>query len=137
MQVSQRSPCKNSDFLNIISSEPASSHSDSTQMSPSNHLQSKLGHSPLRTSKQIKREAFIKEGLAKLEERKQRLEREKQEAVVTSLSQTLARDMVENGKKLNPYEAMLHARRISKHFDANELLKHSESMLKTPVSSKP
>lgn len=56
---------------------------------------------------------------------------------MTSLSKTLEKDMVENGSKLDPYEAMLHARRISKFVDVSHLLK-AQGVFKSPTgSSKP
>ena len=60
------------------------------------------------------------ERLAMLQKRKEELLRDDK---IDSLSKYLQREMIERGNKLDPYEAMLHARRMSKkvHIEQNKI----------------
>lgn len=82
--------------------------------------------------KEVRRDDYIERELERIAEQKKKDEDKTkldQEQQVRNMAEQLQFDMLETGIKLDPYEAMLHARRMSKKMsvqvDLHELAKKS------------
>ena len=67
--------------------------------------------------KEVRRDDYIERELERIAEQKKKDEEKTkldQEQQVRNMAEQLQFDMLETGIKLDPYEAMLHARRMSK-----------------------
>lgn len=98
----------------------------------------KLGNPEL--TKEEKRDRFIDweiERIKALQKRKQELLKND---TINSLSEYMQREMIERGNMLDPYEAMLHARKMAKKvsIEQNKLLKKSSAeQIRKDSSSNP
>lgn len=86
-------------------------------------------------SKQQEQEKFIEDEIQRLAQLKEDEEEEKRKNEKKNFLSTLEQDMDGEGNFLTPYEAMLHARRISKQLNVDDSLLIKSLQTKSPGMS--